>query len=163
LRIAGQEEDFLIGDRDMFRNLLLALAIFPGAAGSAAADDASKKDLEKIQGHWAEVSYVVDGVKVPDDEAQALFRSMKDDKYTIFQFKKVIGKGTFKLDASTKPKTIDATTTVGGRSLTLLGIYELDQDTLKLCFAPPGKPRPADFTSKKGSEHRLSVWEREKK
>jgi uncharacterized protein (TIGR03067 family) len=147
----------------MMGNLLLALAIFLGTNGSASAEDATKKDLEKMQGDWAQVSYVVDGGKLPDDEAQALFRSIKDDKYTIFQFKKVIGKGTIKLDASRKPKTIDATTTAGGRSLTLLGIYELDQDTLKLCFAPPGKPRPTDFTSRKGSEHRLSVWEREKK
>jgi len=149
--------------RLMIRNALLALAIFVWTDGSASTEDANKKDLEKMQGDWAQVSFVVDGDKHPDDEAQALFRSMKDDKYTIYQFKKVIGKGTFKLDASKKPKTIDAATTVGGRELTLLGIYELDQDTLKLCFAPPGKPRPTDFTSKKGSEHRLSVWEREKK
>jgi len=147
----------------MIRNLLLALALFLLKDGSAHAKDANKKDLEKMQGDWAQVSFVVDGDKHPDDEAQALFRSMKDDKYTIYQFKKVIGKGTFKLDAAKKPKTIDAITTVGGRSLTLLGIYELDQDTLKLCFAPPGKPRPTDFTSKKGTQHRLSAWEREKK
>jgi uncharacterized protein (TIGR03067 family) len=145
------------------RNSLLALAIFLGRHDSAMTEDATRKDLEKMQGDWAQVSYVVDGGKIPDDEAQALFRSMKDDKYTIYQFKKVIGKGAFKLDASRKPKTIDATTTAGGRSLTLLGVYELDGDSLKLCFAPPGKPRPSDFTSKKGSEHRLSVWEREKK
>ncbi len=149
--------------RLVIRNMLLALAIFFWTDGSAPTEDATKKDLEKVQGDWAQVSFVVDGGKLPDDEAQALFRSMKDDKYTIFQFKKVIGKGTFKIDASRKPKTIDAATIVGGRELTLLGIYELDQDTLKLCFAPPGKPRPTDFTSRKGSEHRLSVWEREKK
>ena len=147
----------------MIRSVVLMLALSVLAGAEAAKEDEGKKDQETIQGDWAQQSMVVDGAKVPDDEAQALFRSMKDDKYTIYQFKKVIGKGTFKLDASRKPKTIDATTTAGGRSLTLLGIYELDGDSLKLCFAPPGKPRPSDFTSKKGSEHRLSVWEREKK
>ncbi|HEV3443941.1 MAG TPA: TIGR03067 domain-containing protein [Gemmataceae bacterium] len=147
----------------MIRCVVLVLALSLLAGAEAAKEDESKKDQETIQGDWAQQSMVVDGAKVPDDEAQALFRSMKDDKYTIYQFKKVIGKGTFKLDASRKPKTIDATTTAGGRSLTLLGVYELDGDTLKLCFAPPAKPRPSDFTSKKGSEHRLSVWEREKK
>ena len=147
----------------MMRSVVLVLALSLLAGAEAAKEDESKKDQEAIQGDWAQQSMVVDGAKVPDDEAQALFRSMKDNKYTIYQFKKVIGKGTFKLDASRKPKTIDATTTAGGRSLTLLGVYELDGDSLKLCFAPPGKPRPSDFTSKKGSEHRLSVWEREKK
>ena len=147
----------------MIRNVLLVLALFLLAGADASRGDENRKDLEKIQGDWAQVSMIVDGAKLPDDEAQALFRSMKEDKYTIFQFKKVIGKGTFKLDASRKPKTIDAETTVGGRKLILLGIYELEGETLKLCFAPPGKPRPSDFTAKKGSEHRLSVWEREKK
>ncbi|HEV3081763.1 MAG TPA: TIGR03067 domain-containing protein [Gemmataceae bacterium] len=147
----------------MIRSVVLVLALSLLAGAEASKEDQRKKDQETIQGDWAQQSMVVDGARVPDDEAQALFRSMKDDKYTIYQFKKVIGKGTFKLDASRKPKTIDATTTAGGRSLTLLGVYELDGDSLKLCFAPPGKPRPSDFTSKKGSEHRLSVWEREKK
>jgi uncharacterized protein (TIGR03067 family) len=147
----------------MIRNVLPVLAILLLIGGGAPGEDQNNKDLEKIQGDWAQVSMVVDGEKLPDDEAQALFRSMKDDQYTIFRFKKAIGKGTFKLDASKKPKTIDAATTVGGRNLVLLGIYELDDNSLKLCFAAPGKPRPTEFTAKKGSEHRLSVWEREKK
>ena len=34
---------------------------------------------------------------------------------------------------------------------TLCGIYELNGDTLKLCFAQPGKKRPTEFTTKQGT------------
>jgi hypothetical protein len=34
---------------------------------------------------------------------------------------------------------------------------------MKLCFAGPGKDRPAAFTSEAGSGHTLTVWVREKK
>ena len=54
----------------MIRKVPLVLAIM--LLASASKEDETRKDLEKIQGDWAEVSYVVDGVKVPDDEAQAL-------------------------------------------------------------------------------------------
>src|SRR5439155_9895927 len=77
------------------------------AAADAPKDDASAKDLKKLQGDWAAVSMVVDGEKIPDDEAQALFRTIKDNEYTVFRFNKAIGKGKFKLDATKKASTID--------------------------------------------------------
>jgi hypothetical protein len=45
----------------------------------------------------------------------------------------------------------------------LLGIYELDGDTVKFCFGGPGKERPTEFTTKEGSMRTLSVWKRDKK
>jgi uncharacterized protein (TIGR03067 family) len=144
----------------MKRAVLLLLAAGALAAADAPAD-AGKKDLERMQGDWAADSYVIDGMKLPDDDAQALFRTVKGDAYTVSRYKKVAGKGTIKLDASKKPKAIDALP--AGRDKPLLGIYEFDCDKLKLCFAGPGKDRPAAFTSAEGSGHTLSVWAREKK
>ena len=46
---------------------------------------------------------------------------------------------------------------------THLGIYELDGDTVKFCFAAPGKERPTDFTAKASSGRTASVWKRDKK
>src|SRR6266849_3515927 len=69
--------------------------------------DANKKDLERLQGDWAAVSMIHDRQKVPDDDVQSLFRTVKGEQYSVFLFKKVIGKGTLKIDASKKPKTID--------------------------------------------------------
>jgi hypothetical protein len=46
---------------------------------------------------------------------------------------------------------------------TALGIYELSGDTYKLCYAPPGKDRPKEFSAKEGTGYTLSVWQRKKK
>ncbi|HZY88466.1 MAG TPA: hypothetical protein VFE78_26750, partial [Gemmataceae bacterium] len=77
----------------MNRVVLLLLAAGPLAAADAPAGD-SKKDLEQMQGDWAADSFVTDGMKLPDDDAQALFRTVKGDAYTVSRFKKVAGKGT---------------------------------------------------------------------
>ncbi len=144
----------------MTRALLVLLAAGALATADAPADE-SKKDLERMQGDWACDSYVVDGMKLPDDDAQAYFRTIKGDTYTVARFQKVLGKGTIKLDASQRPGAIDALP--AGRDKPLLGIYEFDGGRMKLCFAGPGKGRPTAFTSEAGSGHTLTVWVREKK
>ena len=52
--------------------------------------------------------------------------------------------------------------TVSTEKEVMLGIYELGDDSYKVCFAPVGKPRPGEFTSQPGSGNILQVWEREK-
>jgi uncharacterized protein (TIGR03067 family) len=129
----------------------------------AAEDDATKRDREKLQGDWAAVSMVADGVKSADDEAQSLFRTVKGDGYTVFLFNKALTRYTFKLDATKQPKTLDVTPAGASEAKPILGIYELDGDRWTICFAAPGKERPKEFTSTEGSGQVLTVWEREKK
>jgi len=127
-------------------------------------DDESKKDLEKMQGDWGVESSVTDGQKRGDDEAQVVFRTVKGNEYTVSVFDKPVGKGTFTLDATKKPKEIDSRPAEADKDAPpLLGIYELDGDTFRTCSAPAGKERPKDFQCKKGSGHTLTVWKREKK
>jgi uncharacterized protein (TIGR03067 family) len=141
---------------------LLAAGVL--VAAEAPRDEASRKDLEKMQGDWAATSYVRDGQKLPDDDAQALFRTVKGNAYTVFRYSKVIGKGTFTLDATKKPRAIDALPAGGPPGAKPLpGIYEWDGDGYKVCFAPPGQDRPTTFTAAAGSGHTLTVWVREKK
>ena len=45
----------------------------------------------------------------------------------------------------------------------MLGIYELKDDELKICFAKGGGERPTEFLSKAGTEQSLVVLKREKK
>ncbi|HEV3262227.1 MAG TPA: TIGR03067 domain-containing protein [Gemmataceae bacterium] len=133
-------------------------------AAGPSSSNATKRDLEKMQGDWAAVSMVVDGVTLSDDEAQSIFRTVKGNRYTLYLFSKALIKGTFKIDASKKPKTMDVVAADGPeKGKTVPGIYELDGDRLKVCFAPAGQKRPKDFTAKEGSGHTLTVWEREKK
>lgn len=131
----------------------------------AADVDLTKQDVERLQGDWVVESMIRDGMRVPDDDAQALFRNIKGDAYTVARFSKIIGKGTQKIDATKKPKMIDfqAAGAGGKAGPMLLGIYELDGDTWTVCFAPPGKDRPAKLASEPDSGHTLTVWKREKK
>jgi uncharacterized protein (TIGR03067 family) len=67
--------------------------------------------------------------------------------------------GTIKLDATKDPKQMDATST---EKEVMLGIYQLDANRYKVCFAPTGKPRPSEFASEPGSGNLLQVWKRKK-
>ena len=142
------------------RKVLFAVGLL--LAAEQPKSDADKKDLERMQGDWAAVSMIHDGHKLPDDDAQSLFRTMKAEQYTVFLFKKVIGKGTFKIDALKRPKLIDFLP-ADTKTKPMLGIYDFDGDAWKVCYSLPGKERPNEFTAKEGSGHTLAVWEREKK
>jgi uncharacterized protein (TIGR03067 family) len=140
---------------------LLIWAVLLPAAADAPATDANAKDLAKMQGDWAVASMTRDGRKLSDDESQTLFRTVTGNKYTIFNFSKPISKGTFKIDATKTPKTIDSTPP--GAKAPILGIYEFEGQMLKVCNGPPGTPRPTNFEAKEGSNHTKIIWQPEKK
>jgi uncharacterized protein (TIGR03067 family) len=142
----------------MIRSVFLLLCLV-----AAEKDDASKKDMDAMQGDWAAERMVRDGFAFPDDDAQAIFRTVKGDAYTMFRFRKKIGAGTFKLDATKTPKQIDATPTGGAKGMVVRGIYKIEKGVLTICFAMPGKDRPTAFEAKEGSGHTLTVWKKEKK
>ena len=73
-------------------------------------------------------------------------------------------KAKFTLDPTKKVKTIDYTIAEGANEgKTQLGIYELDGDTLKFCYAQPGKDRPTEFKTAAESGRTISVWKKDKK
>jgi uncharacterized protein (TIGR03067 family) len=87
---------------------------------------------------------------------------IKSDQYTV-----TVGaqtdKGTVKLDPSKKPKEIDIVGTEGpNKGKTILAIYELDKDTLKVCYDLSGKARPTEFKTKADTMQFLVTYAREK-
>jgi uncharacterized protein (TIGR03067 family) len=129
---------------------LLPAALTAGLFIAAdAKDDAVKKDMDALQGKWAVLSMDLDGQPVTLVRDAA--RVIKDDKYTLTLLSDLTVESKFKIDPTAKPKTIAATASSGPyKDKELLGIYELDGDTLKICFALPGKDRPTEFKSKEG-------------
>jgi len=132
-----------------------------------AADDAksdNKKDMEKMQGEWTMASGERNGQAIPDEFVQSLKRTIKGNQYTVKREDEVINGGTYTIDATKSPKAIDLKVTEGqAAGQEMHGIYELDGDTIKICYANPGKPRPTEFTAKEGSEQTLATWKRAKK
>jgi uncharacterized protein (TIGR03067 family) len=128
-------------------------------------DDAIKKDRKKYEGTWQVVSLEVDGKQTGEEDAKKItVINEADGKWTIEADGKVVARGTSVIDPTKKPKTVDLTTTEGDdKGNTALGIYEISDDTRKVCLATAGKERPTEFAAPSGSGHILAVLKRVKK
>ncbi len=140
---------------------LIIASISVSLAADNPQDPASKKDLNGLQGTWKLVSAMKDGEALPEDKVKNTSIVIKGDTFVFPESAEYATskEGTIKLDATKKPKQMDATS---NREKVMLGIYKLDGDRYKVCFAPTGKPRPSEFASKPGSGNLLQVWKRKK-
>lgn len=147
--------------RCAMRKVLLAVAAVGLLVAADDARDAGKKDLDALQGEWTMVSGERNGEKIPEEIAKSLRRVIKGDKFSILRDDETVSQGTFTLDASKKPREIDAK--LEGVDGVVKGIYALDGDTFKVCYGPPGTDRPREFATKEGSNLILGTWKKAKK
>ncbi|HEV3082055.1 MAG TPA: TIGR03067 domain-containing protein [Gemmataceae bacterium] len=126
------------------------------------AKEAGESTLKKIQGTWRFVSQEMEGRPRPQEELTKLRITFTGDKWAVRQEGKVVQAGTHKFDPTKKPAQVDAVVTEGeDKGSTMLGIYQLKGDTMKVCFDPQGKERPTSFKAKAGQFS--VVVQREKK
>lgn len=146
--------------------LFCALGLVMSCGSGILADDKAdlEKETKKFQGTWNIDSSVTGGQEIPRDQLKDFLVIYEGDKHTLKYGDKVFQVGTQKIDPSKSPKTIDVTMTEGPQKGTvMLGIYEIDGDTLKVCFDPQGKKRPTEFKSETGSQNFLNVHKRVKR
>ena len=151
--------------RQILLFLVVAVVGLPAIArADDAKDEAIKKDRKRIEGTWRIVALEVNGNKVDEADAKKItVVNGADGTWSLRSEGKEISKGASTFDPTQKPKTINFTPTDGeSKGNEYLGIYELGEKNRKLCFAPPGKDRPIEFSSAPGSEHVLVVFERQK-
>jgi len=146
--------------------LLVLTGAFVFAAGAfalhAAEDDKDKGDRASLEGTWKLVSWQEDGKVMSEADVKKSGMTIKGDRFTL-TMPDATTEGTFKTVATKKPGDIDVTSVKGRfEGKTLLGVYELSDDTYKACFAPPGKDRPKEFSPEKESGNILFVFKREK-
>lgn len=117
----------------------VALAASVSAQGS--------KATASLQGTWVVAS--ING-QAPPDGASEMSLTFAGDKYHQTLGGEVNERGTFAIDASKKPMTIDLTITDGSDAGKVqLGIVEITGDSMRLALDIPGaKQRPGDFTVK---------------
>jgi penicillin amidase len=138
------------------------------AAAESPAPDRGAPKPEKVagelEGEWSMVSGEIEGRKLPEAYVKTGKRIVKGNLTTVTINGQTMMKATFTVDATKKPKTIDFTM-VGGfsKGAQQLGIYELDGDTFRSCFASPGKERPTDFSTSAGDGRTFSVWKKVKR
>jgi uncharacterized protein (TIGR03067 family) len=138
--------------------------IASGGPGVWADDQADvENELKKFQGAWMIESVEAGGMKLPADQFMGITVTFEGDRYVVKKGDEVVEAATQKLDPSKSPKTLDAKVTEGpNKGAVILGIYEISEDTLKVCFDPEGKKRPTEFKGESGSQT-LVVHNRVKK
>ena len=131
-------------------------------APADAKDEAIEKDHLATEGTWRAVSIEVNGTVVgADDVRKVTTVNGREGEWTLLVDGQKMAEGTSTIDPTVTPKTIDFKTTKGndaGRET--FGIYEIVGNTRKICYAEPGRQRPADFSAPAGSGRVLVVFER---
>lgn len=140
-----------------------------GAADSK--KDATKKEVTKLAGTWLVKSIETDGQNVTDELVLDVLKDVKikveDDEMTLVQGTRNLVGVTFELYIEAMPKCADfkpAEDVFGvfnGESM--WGIYELDDNVLKLCVSirTAVKERPTEFKTKPDSGLYLLELKRE--
>ena len=142
--------------------MIAALGVLLTACNRQAPPAAPKTDLDRFQGTWYLVSAMQDGKALDQDKVKQTTIVFKGDTFRFpgsaeYATSK---EGTIKLDENKTPKEMDAIST---EKETMLGIYALEENGYKVCFAPAGKPRPTEFSSAPGSGYILQSWQRQNK
>ena len=145
------------------RQILLVLMMLVLSLPARAGGGGEKEDSKILDGTWLPVEAELGGQKFPDEILKTLKLTMSDGKYTVNVGERV-DKGTIQLDPTAKPKAIDIIGTEGpNKGKTILAIYELTGDTLRICYDLAGQKRPTEFKTVKDTQQFLVTYKREKK
>jgi len=125
--------------------------------------NASEKELDKLQGTWTVVSMTNDGKAASAEHIKGIRFIVKGHDYSL-QGGEDNYRGKLTLDASQRPAKIDASfiDTSGVEKGVAQGIYEVDGAQLKISWREQGGNRPGQFASTAGSKVRAMVLKREK-
>ena len=153
-----------------FPTLLIGFLLLTGHGSSNASGatpgDGMTKELKALAGTWRPVSAENNGYTATEGyldediwirDANGRWTMQRDGKPVVEWIVRNI-------DLTKNPKTIDIEVAAGTyKGVVYLGIYELDGDTLRICFALPDKPvRPTEFSAARGSIRALTEFKREK-
>jgi uncharacterized protein (TIGR03067 family) len=128
--------------------------------GAAAYGEDAAKERKLLQGAWQPTAAELS--ETPFEAA--VLKSMKlviaGDQYTVTAGKS-IDKGRLKINPAATPKSMDIIGIDGpNKGKTFLAIYELDGDTLRICYDLTGKARPTEFKTSQGEF--LATYQRAK-
>jgi uncharacterized protein (TIGR03067 family) len=127
-----------------------------------ALEKATAQEYQAFEGSWRFASIQAAGKDLPEDSLKSYRLTCKGREFTSVGPEGTLH-GTFLVDISRSPKTIDVTFNDGPeKGQTFRGIYELKHDSYKVCMSPPGGDRPKAFQTKPQSSHVLELLTREK-
>ena len=120
----------------------------------------SPDDAKAVQGNWTPVQAELAGQPMADDVLRSISLKLENGKYEVFVGDKP-DKGTYTIDSTTKPKSMTITGAEGpNNGKTYPAIYELNGDTLRICYDLSGAKRPAEFKTSAGTKLYLVTYNR---
>jgi uncharacterized protein (TIGR03067 family) len=141
--------------------MVVAFGVLVTGSGLRASDDATRKELARLEGTWRVVASEKDGQASPPDDVESTTYSVAGDKYTVRRQGEVVEEGTFRIDPTRKPRSIDVFPSKPEGKIQR-GIYEWAEDgAIRICFTHPGREdRPARFSTTEGTGHTLTTARR---
>jgi uncharacterized protein (TIGR03067 family) len=135
-------------------------AAAPAAVVAMSGSDASG-DMALLQGDWDMVSCVLGGSPLPAHVVSSGRRIVRGGEASVTVAGELVLNAALSLDPSAQPRALEYTLLAGPYSGQLqYGIYEIVDDTNRICMAPVGSPRPEYFASEPGDGRTLVVWKR---
>ena len=127
---------------------------------AVAIDQSTREPVAELQGEWAMVFCIRGGEAIPADFVRSGKRTIAGIESTLRFGRQVFMQGFLSKDTA-GPDALKLEHTAGeAPGTTQLGIYELTGDTLKTCFSPSGRDRPAQYASTNPGGETYTVWRR---
>lgn len=128
-----------------------------GASGTAQVGEAT------LDGVWLPVEAEFSGKPFADKVLKTMKLTMSAGKYSV-NISDSVDKGEYKVKSSVQPKELDIVGTDGpAKGKRILAIFELNGDSLRVCYDFDGKTRPAAFKTEEGGTQFLVSYKREKR
>src|SRR6476661_2478228 len=127
---------------------LVVAASLTAHAANESDDQKAPDDRQALQGEWIPVKAELAGQAMPEAVLKTISLKLVKNEYEVLVAGKP-DKGTWTIDPAAKPKSMTIVGIKGpNQGKTFPAIYELDGDTLRVCYDLSGKKPPADFKTK---------------
>jgi uncharacterized protein (TIGR03067 family) len=146
--------------------MITCLAAFAITTTTAVgAEKTAPGDDKTLNGIWSPTEAVLGGQLLPPPALKKITLGIAGAKYEVtVEGEPEPDQGTSTLNTNVSPKTMTITSTNGpNRGKTFPAIYELKDDTLRICYDLSGQKHPTDFKSVKGTQLYLVTYKRKQK
>lgn len=134
-----------------------------------AAENLDKDDLTLLNGKWLAVAEENDGKRMKKADVKKMEKTLQidGDKFELSWSGRTI-KGNLEILPDEQPAALDLSGKLPtGKSVVLRGIYELKDDTLRLCYSiytvnGDEVERPKEFETEEGTRHICVTYQRQK-
>ena len=132
------------------------------AFGCRSTNGDARDDTRDMAGRWSASKAELSGTKLGDEMRESILLVVENGRYTVTMGRET-DQGTLVLNTAHDPKAMDITGTDGpNKGRRMLAIYELSEDTLRICYDLAGRSRPTEFRTSQGEQRLLVTYTRDR-